>query len=264
MKYSFMSFSCPDLDIKSIMYIAKMYGYDGFEPRIDAGHKHGLETNSNMRLLKEAKEISEESNIKICCIATSCRFADLSLQSENIESAKLAIDLSKELDSPCIRVFGGTIPDNVTRDESKENIKEALSKLSKYAQERNVTVCIETHDDWCDPDLVANIVSNINSPWIAVNWDIMHPVITSGYSVERSFDILKPYIQHVHVHDGQINEKRLEFKAIGSGKVDHLSAIKLLRDSGYKGYLSGEWINWEPYVVHLQRELNKMKSYENG
>ena len=32
--------------------------------------------------------------------------------------------------------------------------------------------------------------------------------------------------------------------------------------SDYQGYLSGEWIGWEPYDVHLPRELATMKGYE--
>ena len=28
------------------------------------------------------------------------------------------------------------------------------------------------------------------------------------------------------------------------------------------GYLSGEWIGWEPYAVHLPRELAAMRAYE--
>jgi len=31
--------------------------------------------------------------------------------------------------------------------------------------------------------------------------------------------------------------------------------MALLHNHGYAGYLSGEWINWEPHEVHLPREL---------
>jgi hypothetical protein len=39
--------------------------------------------------------------------------------------------------------------------------------------------------------------------------------------------------------------------------------VQLLRAAGYDGYLSGEWIDWEPCEVHLPRELATMRVYEN-
>ena len=45
MKYSFMSFSCPDLTLTEMLEAAEKFGYGGLEPRIDAGHAHGIETS---------------------------------------------------------------------------------------------------------------------------------------------------------------------------------------------------------------------------
>ena len=33
MKYSFMTFSCPQLDLDEVLSLAKQTGYDGVEPR---------------------------------------------------------------------------------------------------------------------------------------------------------------------------------------------------------------------------------------
>jgi sugar phosphate isomerase/epimerase len=49
---------------------------------------------------------------------------------------------------------------------------------------------------------------------------------------------------------------------IGQGAYDHRRVLELLQAEGYDGYLSGEWINWEPYEVHLPRELATLKQYE--
>ena len=43
MKYAFMTFSTPALNLDDVLATAKQYGYDGIEPRLDAGHKHGVE-----------------------------------------------------------------------------------------------------------------------------------------------------------------------------------------------------------------------------
>lgn len=262
MKYSFMSFSSPELDMDQILRISTLYGYEGFEPRISAGHNHGIEMDAAKTFLRETRRKAEENGISICCIATSCRFSNPEDIKDHIEDAKRSINLAAEVGSPLIRVFGGSIPEGVGRDRSFELIVEALIKLSDFAQQGNVTVCIETHDNWCDPEAVAGILRNVNHPAVAVNWDIMHPVLSAAYTMEKAFEVLKPWIRHVHVHDGMWTEKKLVFKPIGEGKVDHKTAIRLLKNSGYNGFISGEWIGWEPYGIHLPRELTAMKDFE--
>lgn len=262
MKYSFMSFSCPEANFDELLQIAKLNGYDGIEPRIVSGHKHGIETDADKAYLKQAKEKAMEKGISICCIATSCMFANPETQSDNIEQAKRSIELAAALASPSIRVFGGAIPANVERKRSFELVVEALKKLSDFALSHNVTICLETHDSWCNPEHVADLMENCKHPSIAVNWDIMHPVLTADYSIENSFNILKNRIKHVHIHDGLKEGNKLVLKPIGEGIIDHLSAIKLLKESGYIGFISGEWIDWEPYDIHLPRELAKLKSFE--
>jgi sugar phosphate isomerase/epimerase len=262
MRYSFMSFSCPELDLNQSLKVSKKYGYEGFEPRTGAGHRHGIEVDASKSFLKEARVKAEESGIKICCIATACKFSNPENVGENIENAKCSIELAAEIGSPLIRVFGGKIPEGVSRERSFESIEEALAELADFAQKRKVTVCIETHDSWSDPELIAGVVKSVNHPAVAVNWDIMHPVLSESYTMEKAFEILKPWLRHVHVHDGVRTEKGLIFKSIGEGGVDHKSAIGLLKGSGYEGFISGEWIGWEPYDVHLPRELKVMKELE--
>lgn len=262
MKYAFMSFSCPELEFNQILDISKIYGYEGFEPRTGIGHRHGIEIDASKQLLKEIKERAAESGISICCIATSCKFSNPADVRQNIDEAKRCIELAAEVSSPLIRVFGGAIPDDVDRNRSRDLITGALSELSDFALHRGVIICLETHDDWAEPEEAAEVVRRVAHPAIAINWDIMHPVLIGKITIEMAYETLKPWIRHVHVHDGVKTEKAFEFRVIGKGMVDHKNAIKLLKRSGYEGYISGEWINWDPYEVHLPREIAIMKEYE--
>jgi sugar phosphate isomerase/epimerase len=90
----------------------------------------------------------------------------------------------------------------------------------------------------------------------------MHPVRRAKWTVDRSYEALKPWIQHLHVHDGGDRADKLEYLAMGTGEIDTRRAIQLLKGDAFDGYLSGEWIRWEPYEVHLPRELHTMKEYE--
>ncbi|MBI2437911.1 MAG: hypothetical protein HYV36_03760, partial [Lentisphaerae bacterium] len=58
MKYSFMSFSCPQLTFVQLLATAKRFGYDGVEPRIDAEHRHGVETAASAAQRQEIKKLA--------------------------------------------------------------------------------------------------------------------------------------------------------------------------------------------------------------
>lgn len=260
MKFSFMSFSTPELNFNQMLAVALQYGFQGVEPRMSSGHKHGIELEASKQDIKEFKLMSEVSGIEICCLATSCKFSDPETYAGNIETAKRTIELASEIGAPVIRVFGGGIPDGCPREKSFELIVESLGKLADIG-ESNVTVCMETHDSWCGAKMVADIMKAVGKPSIAVNWDIMHPALKAGYSMRDAFDALKPWIKHVHLHDGRITDGKLTLLPVGDGDVDHRTALTLLKESEYTGYSSGEWINWEPFEIHLPREMNTLKSY---
>ena len=57
-------------------------------------------------------------------------------------------------------------------------------------------------------------------------------------------------------------EGKSELCPIGEGIIDHRRALELLMGVEYPGFVSGEWINWEPHAAHLPRELATLKRYE--
>ncbi len=262
MKYAFMSFSNPAWTLDEMLAAAKQYGYDGIEPRIDGGHKHGLELSSTPAQRAEAKQHAADRGVAIACIATGCRFADPAAAPQNVQTALQAIDLAADVGAGVIRVFGGKVPEGVMRIQAADSIAASLSALAPHAAERGVTVAIETHDDWCDATDVAAILQQVNQPQIGANWDYQHTTRVAKLSIAQAFSLLQPYIKHVHFHDGTERADKLEFLPVGHGIYDHRAVLHALSSIGYTGFLSGEWIDWEPADVHLPRELAAMKAME--
>ncbi len=258
MNYSFMTFSTPHLTLAETLAVAKRYGYDGIEPRLDAKHAHGIEVSTTAAERKAIRAQVAESGLALACLATSITFADPAAERGMIDQAHERIDLAGDVGSPTIRIFGGQVPRESSREKAIDQVAKCLSAVADHAGRRNVVVCMETHDDWCDPVLVATVLTRVNHPAIACNWDVMHPVRTGLASVEKSFETLQRWIRHTHLHDGVGGV----LAPIGAGEVDHKTFLKLLKESGYTGYLSGEWIDWEPYETHLPRELATLKRLE--
>jgi len=261
MKFAFMSFSCPELTLPEMLTLARETGYRGIEPRAGSNHRHGVELTADRATRKMLRDQALASDIALCCLATSCRYADPETVQSAIDDTLRYIDLAADVGAPRLRVFGGKIGVGVGREEAIENVAQALASVADHARDRGVTVCLETHDDWCDPAHVAAVMTRVDHPAIAVNWDIMHPVRAGGATMASAHDLLLPWLQHVHVHDGSARLDKLEMLPIGTGDIDHLVALELLHADKYSGYLSGEWINWEPYAIHLPRELAQLELY---
>ena len=259
MNYSFMTFSTPDLSLAEVLEVAQRYGYDGIEPRLDSGHAHGIEVDTNAAERASIRDQVVKSGIALACLATSLRYADPTMTAGMIEQTHERIDLAGDLGVPAMRVFGGQIPDTSSREEATDLLAESLSAVADHAAERGVTLCLETHDDWCAPGHVAAVLGRVNHPAVGANWDIMHPIQRGNATMDEAFEALEPWIRHLHLHDGT---KEAGLMPIGRGDIDHKRALELLRTIDYAGFLSGEWINWEPYEVHLPRELATLKAYE--
>ena len=255
-KYSFMSFSTPLLDLAGMLEVARRYGYDGIEPRLDSKHAHGIEVATTIEQRKAIREQVDASGIALACLATSLTYADPTRTADVIRQTIERIDLAGDLAVPVIRVFGGRIPEGVTREQAVDLLVRSLAEVADHAEKHGVTICMETHDDWCDPANIAAVLSRVNHAAVAANWDIMHPVRSAKVSMDDAFNALKPWIRHLHIHDGTNADGKLA--PIGTGDIDHRRALELLKTIDYDGFISGEWINWEPYDVHLPRELAAM------
>ena len=261
MKYAFMTFSAPKATLNEVLEMARQYGYDGIEPR--SGHNHGVDIDADAAQRAAIRETFANSDIALCCIATSCRYADPETAPDYLEQTRQYIDLAGELGCPRLRVFGGQFPDGDSREDATARVAEALRSVADQARQNNVIICLETHDSWTDPSHVAEIMQRVDHPAIAVNWDVMHPQRVSGWSMDDAYHTLKPWIQHVHVHDGTVyDDGTRKLLPIGEGDHDHRRVIELLQADGYDGYISGEWINWCPPEEHLGREVATLRSYE--
>ena len=263
MKYAFMTFSTPELSLDDVVAAATQYGYDGVEPRLDAGHGHGVEVAASATKREAIKRTFAESGIVAACLATSCRYADPETHEAMVADTRERIDLAADVGCSRLRVFGGAFPDSVTREQATELLAKGLSSAADHAGERGVTLCLETHDSWCDPTHVAEVLRRVDHPAVGANWDAMHPVRTGLATIDESFELLEPWIRHLHVHDGGDDDGKHVLAPMGEGVIDHRRVIELLAGTDFDGYLSGEWINWEPYEMHLPRELAVLKSYES-
>lgn len=262
LKYAFMSFSTPELSLDETLKLAKRLGCAGIEPRVESDHRHGVELSLTPAQRREVRAKAADAGVDLCCIATSCELASPETQIKHIEDALRYIDLAADVGCSRIRVFGGYFPDDISRSGAIESLASALRAMASQAASRGVRVCLETHDAWTHPDIVARVMRAVEDSAIGVTFDLWHPTRTSGVPLEQAFQTLRPWIYHCHFHDGLIRLDQVAWRAIGKGELDLPGLVLQLCKSRYGGYVSGEWIDWEPAEVHLPREMEAMRRLE--
>ncbi len=99
MRLSFMTFACPEYTLQEVISAAKRFAYEGVEPRVTAGHKHGIEPDADVSTRASARSAFADSGIEIACVATSCRFAtaDPAARAKNRDNLKVHVQLAADL-----------------------------------------------------------------------------------------------------------------------------------------------------------------------
>jgi sugar phosphate isomerase/epimerase len=264
LKYSFMTFACPEYTLDEVIGAAVRYGYDGIEPRATENHRHSIELDRTPAERAQIRRKCTDAGIAMGCIATSVQLnrPEPAQRREMVEKTKAYCQLAADLGAGRIRVFGGHAADNPDRETAAARVLEGLNACEEAARNHGVFVCLETHDFFCAGSSVAGICRKIDSPWIRATWDTQHPV-TAGEDIAFTESVLMPFVQHVHFHDVDRTEGRNDCVPIGQGQAPIAQLLSIFRKHNYAGYISAEWFyNNGPendlahYIARL-REIEK-------
>lgn len=257
MKFAFMSFSTPHLSLAETLSLAKRLGYEGIEPRVARSHAHGIELDASAAQRGKIRRQAEDSGVSVCCLALSTKFSLPEQADDAVEECLEYVKLAHDIGCQRLWVFGGVFPAEISREEAIDTMASSLSRVACHAESAQVDICVETHDAWTHPDHVAAVMRQVDHPHIAVNWDIMHPFRTSRMPMRDAFGTLRPWIRHVHTHDGTLVDP-LILKPTGEGEIDIATALHCLKEMGYTGFVSGEWIDCEMDLAEEIRRHRKL------
>ncbi|HEY8560342.1 MAG TPA: sugar phosphate isomerase/epimerase family protein [Pyrinomonadaceae bacterium] len=253
MKLAFSTLGCPDWELARIADAALAFGYEAIELRALGG---GLDLLARAEFqparVGATRRFLEERGLTVCCVDTSCRFDFLD---ENELPAQIALavrhaQLAAELGAPLVRVFPDTIPEGATRDETRDQIANALREVARQLP-AGVAVALETHGDFASGAAAAEIVRRAGDPKISLIWDIANSV-AAGEPIAVSAAAVAPYLAHIHLRDARHVEGEKHWLPVlaGAGAVSFAEAVEALRKLDYKGFISFEWEKyWHPELA---------------
>jgi sugar phosphate isomerase/epimerase len=157
-----------------------------------------------------------------------------------------ALDLAKELGSPCITTEpGGPLEPGQSWQNGLDIFLESLKPVIAHAEKVGVLLLVEP-----EPGLLIEtaaqfeaFMQHIDSPAVGLNFDIGHMYCVKDEPAPTVHRLQK-WIRHVHLED--IAATRVHHHLIpGEGAIDFKAVLKALDDIGYRGWVT---IELYPYI----------------
>jgi sugar phosphate isomerase/epimerase len=253
MKLSFTTLGCPQWSLRQIVENAAQMGYDGVDFRglqedIDISRRPEFTTGLN-----ETVQLLADRGLAISGIAISARYAvvDAEERERQFDETRRNMELAARLGTHILRVYGGRVPEGHTIDSIMPTLVENLRQMGDEAEPYDVTLALETHDDWTDSATFARLMAEVNHPRVRVLWDLHHPFCTNGEPPEVTYAHLAPYTVSTHVKDSRLNpDGSRTYVLLGQGDVPLKTMLDLLIQGGYDGYAILEWEKrWHPELA---------------
>ncbi|MBS7263019.1 MAG: AMP-binding protein [Eubacteriales bacterium] len=242
MKISFSTLACPAFSWSDIYSMAKDLGFDGIEVRglgddifaVNAGPFTPGKIDGTIRKLREL-------GLEIPCLSSGACVGDPRERERVLYETEQYILLAEKLSTPYIRILGDRdpAPEGEIDDDYVAGI---LRQLAPLAEAHHVTLLVETNGVYCDTARLARLLDAIGSPAVAALWDLHHPYRFGGESPADTIAHLGGRIRFVHIKDSVLVDGKISYRLMGEGDLPADEMLCALRDSGYDGYVSLEWV----------------------
>ena len=246
MKLCFSTLGCPGWSWNEIFATSKDLGMKGIEVRGVANEmfvpkikefSEGRREDTLARLEKAGMEIS---------MLTSGACLGVEQPEQYMEEARAYIDFAPLVGAKYVRVMITSVP-YPSEEEDVEQAARLYRELCRYAEGKGVKVLLETSGALADSRVLAQVMQNTGSPAAGVLWDIHHPYRYFGERPEQTYENIGPWVEHLHVKDSVRGAEKVEYRMMGYGDVPVFDTLKLLKEHGYEGYISLEWVKrWCP------------------
>lgn len=240
MNLSYTTFSVQEKRAEEAIELAIQYGLEGIELR-GRDNIH-VSPSCTFFYVSELKDTLKRNRLKVPCLTAYTRFHQPSeeLVCKEVDELVKMIRLAEYLESPCIRVFMGPVPEGMGEEEAAEIARKGLFYAAEKLKGSSVRLVIETHDSAKDGKTLGKILEGMPLS-IGVLLDIIHPW-EKGESIEETWKYVGKRIYHVHIKDlKKMGEQGRVYSCIGEGLLPVSETVLFLNQHGYEGFYTLEW-----------------------
>jgi sugar phosphate isomerase/epimerase len=262
MRLSFSTLACPAWSLDQILDTARQLqlGVDfrGLGPALDVSTLPEFTANLNTTLAR-----FRQAGVATPCFSTSIKLITPKADEwqKFLDEAQRYAELAGKAGATMLRIFGGNIPKEMTRDDAAVLGRRHLRQLVKVMQPFGVHPVLETHDDWSTSTQVLPLLEGTTPAEVGVLWDIEHPHVR-GEPLDVTLTAFAERLQYVHVKDAL---KDHSMTLLGQGAVPVAEAVRTIRGSGYAGWFCYEGEKrWQPNGPEPEVSIPQFASYLRG
>jgi len=215
-------------DLETIIKTLEAVEFEAVELR--TGHKHGVEPSINAEERARVRRRFENSKVRLLSYGTTCRFQspDAEERKQQLAIARQFVDLAHDTGAIGIKLQPMGFPAGVPEDKAIAWFGASMRELGDYGASKKVEIWMEVHGKRTqDPPVAAALLRAAGHENVGACWNSNPPDVQNG-SVKESFDLLRPYIRNVHLHE--LSDDNYPFREL----------FTLLRQSGYNRYTLAE------------------------
>ncbi|AEM72779.1 sugar phosphate isomerase/epimerase family protein [Caldicellulosiruptor acetigenus] len=222
------------------------------DEQIEVLKKHGIEylefRSANGKNIadyteNEAKEVLKklkDNGVKVSAIGSPIGKVDVNCDFEKyLELFKHVLQLAHILETKYIRIFSFYVPES-EEEKYTDDVIERLSKFTEIAKRENLVLLHENEKEiyGSNAERCFKILSAINSPNLRATFDPANFVLCKVEVYPHAFELLKDYIEYVHIKDAKFSDGSVTVAGESDGRVKDV--IEALKKMGFYGFLSIE------------------------
>lgn len=190
--------------------------------------------------VKEIKKKLDAEGIKLSSIGSPIGKIKITDDFEpHFELYCHTVEIAKIMEVPYIRMFSFFIPEGENPAKYKDEVFARLARFVEYAKEHDVILLHEN-----EKDIYGDIAPRCKEIMEAFYGDHMKAVfdfanfVQCGQDTLEAYEMMKPYIEYVHIKDAKAEDASVVPAGHGDGNVEKI--LGMLKAAGYQGFLSLE------------------------
>jgi sugar phosphate isomerase/epimerase len=164
----------------------------------------------------------------------------------HLELFKHTLEIAKVMNAKYIRMFSFFIPEGENPEKYRDEVMYRWRKFIETAEDAGVILLHENEKDiYGDtPERCLDLLKSMNCSYMKATFDPANFVQCDVATYPEAYELLKDYIEYVHIKDALYINHHVVPAGMGDGNVKDL--LVSLYDSGFSGFLS-----LEPHLAHF-------------
>lgn len=206
-----------------------------------------------------------------------CVGADFLSRGGEVDRLKAMVRFAKDMGASMMRHDVVYSDNGLSFDAIIEKVAPQIRELTEYAETLGIRTMTENHGYISqDAHRVKALIEAVDHPNFGALIDIGNFLCADEYP-PTSVEMLLPYVFHVHGKDFFVKSKDesapgsgwfgsrdgnyLRGTIIGHGNAEAAKSIRLIRKSGYNGYVTVEFEGMEDNLIGISMGLSNLRRY---